>query len=73
MVTMDGFKLIFYPQARRLRLYHVARDPDEMIDLAASAEYRPVIRRLWQRLLVLQSETGDPLELEAPHDWLQAP
>jgi choline-sulfatase len=45
MVTMDGFKLIFYPQARCVRLYHVARDPDEMLDLADDAKYRPVIRR----------------------------
>jgi arylsulfatase A-like enzyme len=64
MVTLDGYKLIVYPVARRVRLYHLAGDPDELIDLASEPQYRPIARNLFQKLLELQSETGDGLELE---------
>ena len=71
MVTMDGYKLIVYPQAQRLRLYHLAHDPDEIVDLADDAEYRPIIRRLFTRLLQLQSEMGDTLDLRTSFPaWL---
>jgi choline-sulfatase len=73
MVSVDGYKLIVYPRAKRLRLYHLARDPDELIDLSCEPSHRPVIRRLLERLLQCQAEAGDPLDLRPWFaDWLKA-
>lgn len=63
MVTMDGFKLIVYPKAKRLRLYDLQRDPLEMHDLASHPEQQARIRALFARLRQLQQETGDKLDL----------
>jgi choline-sulfatase len=70
MITLDGYKLIVYPGARRLRLYHLARDPDELVDLAGDASYRPVLQRLLERLVQCQCELDDPLRLpDDVTDW----
>lgn len=64
-VTHDGWKLIAYPKAGVLRLYHVAADPLEMRDLASHPEHAPRVAALLQRLLRLQAELGDVLDLRA--------
>jgi arylsulfatase A-like enzyme len=63
MVAADGYKLIVYPKANRLRLYHVESDPFEMTDLAEDPQYRPRILQLANSLRHVQKETGDPLSL----------
>ncbi len=71
MITLDGYKLILYPSIQRMRLYHLARDPAELIDLADDVAYRPVARRLFVRLMQLQAETADTLDLATPFaDWM---
>ncbi len=65
MVTQDGYKLILYPTAKTARLYHVARDPLEMKDLAGDAANQDVIKKLFTKLQVLQRENGDRLNLAA--------
>lgn len=62
-VIADGFKLIAYPRAKVLRLYDLARDPDEMNDLAGDARQGETRRRLFRQLLEQQRELGDALEL----------
>lgn len=64
-VTMDGYKLIVYPKAKRMRLYNVAHDPLEKKDVAAEPEHRKTKQKLFRRLLELQQETGDKLDLKA--------
>jgi arylsulfatase A-like enzyme len=64
-VIHDGWKLIVYPRARTVRMYHLADDPDERHDLAddpASAARR---RQLIQELLRLQQQFADPLDLSS--------
>jgi len=64
--VIDGrHKLILYPQAKLALLFDLAADPLEMIDLASRAESQPLKKRLFARLLELQKETGDPLDLAA--------
>lgn len=63
MVKEDGYKLILYPQGGIVRLYHVAEDPEELVDLAEEPASQPIIRRLFSRLLQLQDQTGDTLDL----------
>ena len=64
MVRTTDYKLILYPKAARARLYHVADDPLEMRDLADAPAHRPMMRKLFARLLTLQQETGDTLDLK---------
>ncbi|MCA8997630.1 MAG: sulfatase-like hydrolase/transferase [Planctomycetaceae bacterium] len=63
MVTMDGYKLILYPKISVARLYHVAEDPHELHDLLADGKTHPMAAKLFARLLKLQTETGDTLDL----------
>ncbi len=62
-VVMDGHKLILYPKIRRARLYDLRADPEEMEDLAGRPKSRPIIKRLFAKLLELQPATGDELDL----------
>jgi choline-sulfatase len=63
MVTQDGYKLIMYPRAKKLRLFHIVKDPLEMNDLAEEAKYRPVIKKLYTKFQELQQANGDKLDL----------
>jgi len=62
-VIHDGWKLIMYPKARVSRLYHVAADSDEQRDLAAEPAHVERRAALFQRLLALQHDLDDPLDL----------
>ncbi len=64
-ITHDGWKLIAYPQAQVLRLYHLAEDPQELRDLAAEPRHAPRKAELFARLLALQKDLGDKLNLQA--------
>ncbi|MDP7303556.1 MAG: sulfatase-like hydrolase/transferase, partial [Pirellulaceae bacterium] len=63
MVTHDGYKLILYPRAKKLRLYHIDKDPLEMNDLAGEAKSQPVIKKLYEKFQELQRANGDKLDL----------
>ncbi len=62
-ITHDGWKLIVYPKAKVARLYHLSADPDEMKDLAADPAHAERRRALFKRLLALQKELDDKLDL----------
>jgi arylsulfatase A-like enzyme len=62
-VIHDGWKLIAYPKAKVLRLYHLAADPGEMNDLATAPEHAERREKLFQRLLGLQRALDDKLDL----------
>ncbi|NQU20295.1 MAG: sulfatase-like hydrolase/transferase [Candidatus Nealsonbacteria bacterium] len=69
-VKLDGYKLLLYPKIAKVRLYHVAEDPDEMKDLADDPRCKPVIAKLFARLLELQKETGDDVDLKSVYPKL---
>lgn len=62
-VQADGFKLLVYPKAKRLRLYNTAADPFEQKDLVDDPQYQPRIRQLARSLESLQQQYGDTLSL----------
>ena len=62
-VTHDGWKLILYPKAQVARLYHVAADAQEMNDLASDPAQAERKQQLFARLVALQRQFGDPLDL----------
>lgn len=65
MIRADGFKLIAYPSANKLRLYNLENDPFEMNDLSNDPSFAKKKDDLWQELLALQKKMNDPLNLEA--------
>ncbi len=62
-IRTDQYKLIAYPEAQTLRLYDIEKDPLEMNDLAAEASNREVTKELFARLVALQKEMNDDLDL----------
>lgn len=64
-VIHDGWKLIAYPKAGVFRLYHLAKDPEELKDLAADPALRERRTALFTRLTALQKELDDKLDLSA--------
>ncbi len=63
-VVHDGYKLILYPTSKTVRLYHVARDPHELKDLAADPKQNRRIQSLFAVLLSEQQALGDSLDLK---------
>jgi len=70
MVRTDKFKLIIYPKAKKMRLFDVVNDPDEIIDLVDNTEYLAVKKELIEKLKKQQELMEDPLDLQ-PYfpDW----
>ena len=64
-VTMDGYKLIAYPKASRTRLYNLKEDPLERRDLASDPEMKKTKQKLFRRLLELQDQMGDKLDIKS--------
>jgi arylsulfatase A-like enzyme len=64
-ITHDGWKLIVYPEAKAVRLYHLTDDPGETVDLASQPEHATQLRTLFTRLTSLQQELGDTVDLTA--------
>ncbi|WP_230777219.1 sulfatase-like hydrolase/transferase [Roseiconus lacunae] len=56
-------KLIVYPTAKVIRLYDIQSDPLEMRDLAKQSEHAAIVRELFTKLVALQTELHDSLDL----------
>lgn len=63
MVRTDKFKMIIYPKAKKVRMFDMVNDPDEMNDLADNAEYAKVKAELVEKLKNQQKIMDDPLDL----------
>ena len=64
-VTHEGKKLILYPEIPVARLYDIEKDPHEMKDLAENGKNMDLQKTLFAKLLELQEETGDTLDLKS--------
>jgi len=62
-VIHDGWKLIVYPKAKVVRLYHLSEDPLEMKDLAKDEVLAERRKSLMKRLVSLQKAMDDRLDL----------
>lgn len=69
-VTMDGHKLILYPAVPVARLYNLVDDPLEMNDLAGKSESKPIMKKLFARLLELQAQFDDEVDLKSAYPEL---
>jgi arylsulfatase A-like enzyme len=63
MVRDDGFKLILYPFASKMLLFDLENDPEETVNLAGEDEYVDRISGLFGKLLELQVEMEDTLDM----------
>jgi choline-sulfatase len=70
MICDREWKLIVYPQVRRLQLFHLAEDPHELHDLAPQEEYKATIARLYQQLRREMVAGDDPLPLPPLTTWI---
>jgi arylsulfatase A-like enzyme len=64
MVTMDGYKMIYYPKIDKTLLYNLKADPLEMNNLADDPANARLLAKLKARLKELQKEVGDKLDLD---------
>ncbi|MEM9660231.1 MAG: sulfatase-like hydrolase/transferase, partial [Planctomycetota bacterium] len=65
MIRVGDWKLIVYPEAKVVRLFNLEDDPLEMNDLAGESGQAGRIQRLFRRLLELQRQMDDTLDLTA--------
>jgi arylsulfatase A-like enzyme len=64
MVRTDKYKMIIYPKAKKIRLFDVIADPNEMNDLADNASYEAVKNELFEKFKDQQQIMHDPLDLQ---------
>ena len=63
MIRKDNFKLIVYPEAKKLLLFNMNEDPLEMNDLSDVKKYQELKKELFKDLLELQKQMNDELDL----------
>ncbi len=65
MIRKDGYKLIVYPEAKKMLLFNLKKDPLEITDLAEKSKYHSKVKELFVALINLQKEMDDELDLTA--------
>ena len=68
MIRKDGFKLLVYPKIKKVLLFDLQNDPNEMNDLSETMEYASKVESLFSDLIELQKEMDDPLSLKELYD-----
>jgi len=63
MVRTENYKLIIYPKAKKIRLFDVIKDPNEMNDLTDDTSYDSVKKELIEKFKKQQELMEDPLDL----------
>jgi arylsulfatase A-like enzyme len=71
MVTAGDYKLILYPKISKAILYNLADDPLELADLMPAGKHDRQAKELFAKLLELQKETGDKLDIATPFPKLR--
>lgn len=66
MIRTEDYKLIVYPEADRVQLFHLPSDPWEMKNLADDSDYAEVRRQLETALAAWQKEMRDPVLTDSP-------
>ena len=63
MVRTERYKLIVYPEAPKVLLFDLEKDPDEMKDVSDQASYKKILNDLKTRLIRQQQQLNDTLDL----------
>jgi choline-sulfatase len=72
MVQNDHYKLILYPEAKKVQLFDTANDPWEMTNLATDPRQSETISGLFRDLKKWQETVNDPLILDPSIFGIQA-
>jgi arylsulfatase A-like enzyme len=64
MVRTDKYKMIIYPNAKKIRMFDMEKDPEEMNDLADNLKYAKVKSELVEKFKQQQDIMDDPLDLK---------
>lgn len=67
-IHKGDYKLILYPKIKKVLLFNLKTDPEEMIDLSGNPVNRKIVLRLFLDLLYLQKSLDDTLDLKG---WYQ--
>ncbi len=70
MVVADGHKLLLFPKIKKAQLFDMAADPEEMKDISGEPGAAAKMKSLFGKLLDLQKEAGDRLDLKAVYPEL---
>ncbi|MEN8829159.1 MAG: sulfatase-like hydrolase/transferase [Lentimonas sp.] len=62
MMMKDGWKVIAYPQLKKVKLFNIEKDPLEMIDLSKNPEYTGKLKAMVQLLDSTMDEMDDPMD-----------
>lgn len=68
MIRKDGFKLVVYPNIKKVLLFNMEKDPWEMNDLADNPEHSGKVKTMFAELLELQKKMDDDLSLQGIYD-----
>ena len=61
MIRMSNWKLIDYPQANHVQLFHLGTDPHEMKNLAGNKKFTAIVDQLRSEMQTWLLNHGDPL------------
>jgi arylsulfatase A-like enzyme len=64
MVRSEEYKLILYPEAKKLQLFDLKKDPWEMNNLAGDSTQSAIVADLFSQLEKWQEKTNDRLVLD---------
>lgn len=67
-IHKGDFKLILYPAIKKVLLFNLKKDPEEMNDLSGKTGNQELIKRLFKALIALQQSLDDQLDLK---EWYQ--
>lgn len=71
MVISGDYKLILYPIAKKMRLYNLKEDPQELKDLSADPKHKNKIKELEKALHAQMKKMNDPLDLDNPEESMK--
>ena len=69
-VTAGGHKLLLFPKVKKAQLFDMTSDPEEMKDLSKNKGSSAIMKKLFSKLLELQKEAGDTLDLKKTYPEL---
>ncbi|VGO13174.1 Arylsulfatase [Pontiella desulfatans] len=72
MILSGDWKLIAYPQLKKVKLFNVAKDPMEMNNLAGNPEYSETLKQLTALLEETMDEMDDPMTSLEKGDFPQS-
>jgi arylsulfatase A-like enzyme len=62
-IRSEEYKLILYPEAEKMLLFNVLKDPEEMVDLSGDDKYSGMVESLCLEFQKLQDQMDDTLDL----------